>query len=180
VLALAGAGKTFGLSLLFIVLLSLLANLYYFQTALGQDGSVGAVVQRSLTKLLPFVLLSIAVGIVSFAWIPFFGLLIALALMPKLLFSAMILLQEHTGVIDSIKQSWKRTNGYWLPIFGYTLLTAVVVIIILGIALALFSTMFGTGMVSTMASSIISQLLQAFMVIFVVIMGTLIFARPKG
>jgi len=168
-----------GASMLFLLLISAinaLATLFYFNVSLGANGSFIDVVKVSLRKLLPYIALMIILGIISFIWVPLLGIVVAIVVMPKLMFSVMILLHENTGVIDSIKQSWKRTNGYWPQIVGYMIVT-VIIMVIVSMILAMVIGFIPGGMYLL---AIISQLLQAFMVVFTVVMGTLIFAHPKA
>ena len=174
--AMAGMASTTMLFFLFIMAINALATLYYFNVSLGASGTFGDVIKVSLKKLLPYIGLVIVLGIISFIWVPLLGIIIAIAVMPKLMFSVMILLHENKGVVDSIKASWKRTNGYWLPIFGYTILTVILMAIVSIVIIAVLGFIPG-GMY---LSAIVSQLLQAFMVVFIVVMGTLIFAHPKA
>lgn len=172
-----------GVSMLFILLMMLiqaLATLFYFNVSLGENGSFGTIINTSLKKLVPYILLSIVLMIISFIWIPLLGVIIAIIVMPRVMFSVMILLSENKGIVDSIKQSWHRTNGYWLKIVGYTIVTVIVLAIIGFIIASIVEMIVGVGMIGGIISGVIGQLFQAFMVVFVVVMGTLIFAHPKA
>jgi len=86
--------------------------------------------------LLPFafgrmVLLSLWVSIRSLTWIPFFGLLLGLYTIPRLILSPVFLLRGNVSAFTATRESWAKTKGMWLPVLFRLLLLCLLCLVLL-------------------------------------------------
>jgi len=107
-----------GLGLLLTTLIGLLAKCYFVMVAVKDIGDVGEALSVTSRTILPLFGMFLWVIVRSFIWIPFIGILIAIILGPRFILSPLYLLQQKKGVIESVSQSYKATQGYWGKIMG--------------------------------------------------------------
>lgn len=144
----------------------LLASAYPIVIILESKSGVIASFKKSITFIVRFFLASIWIGLRSFVWVAFIGgllvgmstlfkgqqlgllfvalglllilagVIIGLILMPRFAFSMVILVKENCSSRACVRESYKRTYGYWGKIVGNFLLYSLVCSgAVLGIAL---------------------------------------------
>jgi hypothetical protein len=135
------------------------------------------VVRETAAKIIPLLGLSLWIMLRSFLWIPVIGIVIAFFLMPRFLFSGVILLQEEVGVLESARRSYERTRGHWLAIIGTLLaLTICLWVILLG---AYFVSFF-TGPLAGLLMAVCGQLVVGFVTVFVTLFAARFPASVKS
>ncbi len=107
-----------------------------------------------------------------------FGIVIAISVYS--IFSYYVLVNENAGIIASLKRSIKLVQGQWWRVFGFNLLTGLIVI---GAALAVVLVMVIIGMILaiTLAAAVHNQLVVAALIGFLALIGfsvLLIFSTP--
>lgn len=125
------------------------------------NSASGAVFKRTLRVFFPVIGTSFWMFVVSYVWVPMvpaFGLLlwdaaatgeptptgvgvamllilsgavIGFVRMPRLYFAPIILIRESTGITQSVRLSYQRTNGYWGKIVGNSLLFGLIMMAIM-------------------------------------------------
>ena len=150
-------------SIFIMILLSLLASYYYFFVTLD-SGSVQDVLRRTFENLFPLLGLSVWVFLRSFIWIPLVGIIIAIIIGPRFVLSNVILIKEKRGITESVRESYKRTEGFWGKIVGNMIVASVIGWVVL------FVTSMVLGLlgrpIAGFVSPIIAQGVVAFLVIF--------------
>jgi hypothetical protein len=159
-------------------LLGVIAGMYYLIVAVSTSDDLNAVLNSVARNILPLLGVTLWAGVRSFVWIPFVGPLIALFLMPRLVFAQYIYLKEHTGVFESVSRSWNGTRGQWLRIVGYLLgagllgfVALLVVTMVVGVVLSPF------GALLLWVNNVIGQLVAAAIAVFIVLLAPRVLER---
>ncbi|MDP7069304.1 MAG: hypothetical protein QF815_02150 [Candidatus Peribacteraceae bacterium] len=162
------------------MIVSLLGYTYFTVLAVTGEDDPKEVASRSLKLIVPMAGLCIWTLIRSFAWIPFIGPIFAIVLLPRLMFGGVILVKEGTGVMYSVKLSYQRTSGYWLKIFGNSLVAFILVGIASSVINITFSAMSDITLVPMAVSLIVSQLGMAYIYVFTVQLADTVMAQKKA
>lgn len=172
-------GFSTGMSIAFVImfLIGLVYQIYLFLLAL-EEQPAGATMGHIAAIYLPFLGLSLWTMLCSFIWIPFLGIIIGIFTIPRLILSPVIFLKEKTGVFASVKQSFKRTSGYWGKIFG-NLLVVGVCMIVASIVTGIIA-MFTGPTLSPFVSQFLMQIVMAYAIFFVVKLSLTVMANPKA
>lgn len=112
-----------------IGLLSFLSMTYYFVLALESDRRLdwGHVADRVPALLFRLIGLYIWILLRSFAWVPFIGFITSIYYIPRFALSGVILASENKGIIESARESLKRSHGFWWKIFSNALLMGLII-----------------------------------------------------
>ena len=144
-----------------------LSKTYFLILALGLEQDALAALKFSLVKLIQMLGVSLWVLIRSFIWIPVVGIIPAIILLPRFVFSCIIFLTQKKGVLASVKDSYAKTKGKWMIVFkNYLLLLACIVI-----AVALLETAIDSDRaLGHILMLIVWQGLVSFVVVFTVVL----------
>lgn len=121
---------------------------------------------KAASLLLPYLGITILGFIASLGWIPLIGIIPMIIILPRFILAPLILVQEKKGVIDCLKQSWARTDGFWGKIIVYGLVAGICVIVVsIVVSLVL-------GMVLRGLTVYTAPIVQMFLTAYIVIFGT--------
>ena len=147
-----------------------LATRYYLVVATRNISGVGHGFRATLHILLPLIGAAFWVGFASFGWIPIIGLLFFVILIPRLMFTSILVIHHQGGVIDSSKQSFAATKGHWFRIVGTLILLALFVCISTACTFAITSFIsLISGPLGMFALSCVFQIILAFATVYVVV-----------
>lgn len=161
-------------------LLSIIANAYYLALVADGGQSIGPAFARVPRLILPLLCVWVLILLLSFLWIPFLGILLAIIIGPRLALAPVILVQEKAKIIESIKLSYHRTRGYWCKVVGNMLvvvLLLMVVSVIMGVLLSLLST--ASPYLVTVLMQFVGYLTLAYATVFTVQLEGTITKNPK-
>jgi membrane-anchored glycerophosphoryl diester phosphodiesterase (GDPDase) len=149
-------------------------TLYFTILTLDKSQNAQSIVSKMGPLVLPMFGVWIWAVIRSFMWIPVIGLLFAIVLGPRLIFSGVILVKERLKVTECVRQSHARTKGYWGKIVGN--------LIILGLLIFIAQAVLG-GIVSFLPGHkilfvFVSQLVVAFGSVFLVHLALTVMDHP--
>jgi len=148
-----------------MMLIYFLSSAYFYVLAIEQIQDPFVVVRRSLFKVLPLMGVGIWMMLRSFMWVPFLNIFTGIYLLPRMVFSGVILLKENQGVLGSVTSSMERTKGRWTQIIvQYVMLFVVVFVASMIFAMA---SRF-TGPLASFFMTLFGQLLFAFALVFTV------------
>ncbi|HLD32602.1 MAG TPA: hypothetical protein VJB10_03375 [Candidatus Peribacteraceae bacterium] len=178
----AAAAAFVGSTFMFIIamwVISVIGTYYYLVVATGRYMKPGEALRQTINKIISLIALSIWIGVRSFAWVPFIGVVFGIVLMPRFVPAPVLLLRDGKGIFESASMSYARTSGYWGKILGNTIvamLCGFVVFIALTMTLSVLRSVspFLTGVVG----SIVSQLLFAYFSVFTVTLAVTILENP--
>ena len=94
-----------------------LSKTYFFVLALGLEQDALGALRFSLVKLIQVLGVSLWVIFRSFIWIPVIGIIPAIILLPRFVFSCVIFLTQKKGILESLKESNAKTKGKWMIVF---------------------------------------------------------------
>ena len=154
-------------------------GIYYFLLGCGEMPPKA--LRHAVRLLLPLMGVNIWSVLRSFAWIPLLGLIPAIILGPRFFLSSLILIQEHKGIRESVRESYRRTKGYWWKIFGNTLI--VPFCMWLGLLFMFRFTFFLSTMTGSLYSLVITlhvatQFILAYGIIYLARLGLSILQHP--
>jgi hypothetical protein len=152
-----------GVSMLVVTILSLIGSFYYFFVALD-EGTMQESFHKALTHFFPLLGMGLWIFLRSFVWIPFVGIIIAIFLWPRFTLSPIIMMREKLGVFDSVRASYKRTEGLWGKIVGNMIVAGVLVWVVAVVLSIVFSII--SREVGFFLNAIVMQGMIAFLVIF--------------
>jgi|AP95_1055475.scaffolds.fasta_scaffold13903_3 hypothetical protein len=162
-----------------MILISLISTAFYLTLAIEGSQDFMTTLRRVPSLMLPLLGVWVWSFLRSFAWIPVIGILIAVIIGPRLTLSSVILVKEKKGVMESVKESYIRTRGYWGKIvsngFVATLLV-MIVMLILTLGVGLLGSMSMTA--AAIVGSVIQSAMTAFGAIFVVRLSNTISDHP--
>lgn len=197
---------TLGLPLFLVFSLLCLAFQPFVYLCASGERNAGVLFKRSFGLVLPFVGINFLRLFVSYMWIgfvimlggvllavqdpdlggPVIGLgyllfiVLAMVMMPRMLFAELIAVRERPGVLSSLRLSRERTQGYWGKIVGNLLLASLLMFaanFIVFIAAALLAVM---GPFVGMAILVVwLLLLQTLMLIFIHELGITVMQNPR-
>lgn len=118
-----------------------------FLALIGEDSSLGEVLERGLTRFVPLLLVALFTGVLYF--LGFMVLIIpGIILMCILAVTAQACVVEQLGAIESMNRSAELTKGYRWHIFGLYVIVGVcflVIVVLVGVIIGLtISSEFGT------------------------------------
>lgn len=144
-----------------------LSKTYFLILALGLKKDALEALRLSLVKLVQMLGVSLWVVIRSFIWIPIIGVIPAIILLPRLVFSCVIFMTQKKGVLGSAKESYAKTKGKWIIVFkNYLLLFACIVF-----AMALLETVIDSDQaLGNIIMLIVWQGMISFTVVFTVVL----------
>ena len=164
-----------GIFFLGLMLLLLASSTTFFVIAADKD------IRSVPGLLLPMLGVWIWTFLHSFAWVPVFGVLIALYRGPRLLMSNVLLVQERTSIVQSVRQSLLRTRGHWCKIIGNGIaMSVLMVFVILGLSIAAALFALVSPVAAAILASVLQMLVTAFGTVFVVQLSNTIQQNPKG
>lgn len=169
------------LSFLISFLLSVLAGAYYLVLAVHSEKDPQKAAGRLPKLYFPLLGISIWTFLRSFVWIPVLGIIPAIILGPRFVAAPLIHMQEKKGVLASVSESYRRTNGYWGKIIGNMIVMCVclaVVSIVVGIVASFFGVI--SPWLTDWIVSVMSYVLMAYAVVFTVQLSLTVFANPLG
>ncbi len=140
-----GVGPWMTLSVLLHVFVLLAASVFFLLLANRRLDSAYEISRSLPLMIVKMVMLTLCLLIRSFFWIPFFGPLIGLYTIPRLILSPVIYVKGILSIPTSLKESMKRTKGHWLSMIFLLLSLTVLTIaalwfgIVIIIVLAEFS-----------------------------------------
>lgn len=167
-----GVGLVIGLILLVV------ANIYYLLLALGEKDPM-KIAKRIPGLFLPVLGVWVWTFLRSFVWIPIVGWVVAIIIGPRFALSSVILVQERKGVMESVRSSYARTNGYWGKIVGNLIVMALCVMlasIVVGIATSIIGSL--SVWTAQWLSSVAQYVFMAFATVFMVQLALTIMANP--
>lgn len=167
-----GVGLVIGLILLVV------ANIYYLLLALGEKDPI-KIAKRIPGLFLPVLGVWIWAFLRSFAWIPIVGWVVAIIIGPRFALSSVILVQERKGVMESVRSSYARTNGYWGKIVGNMIVMALCVMLA-SLVFGIVTSIIGSLSVWTAQwlGSVAQYVFMAFGIVFMVQLALTIMANP--
>ncbi len=135
--------------------------------ALGLEKDALEAFWLSLIRLVQMLGVSLWVIIRSFIWIPVVGVIPAVILLPRLVFSCIIFLTQKKGVIKSVSESYEKTKGKWTVAFKNYLLLFVCIVL----AVALLETVIDSSRaLGHILMLIVWQGVVSFVVVFTVVL----------
>ena len=170
-----------GMLALVLAVVYFLGSLYYFVQAVDKEKSVGKIVKRAISLILPIIGVTIIFAVISLIGvIPILGAIILLIIMPRLSLACYLIAKEKKGVFESIKLSWKRSKGYWCKIVGNFLLLGIILAVIAwGITIVSPTVMAVSAVLYTVVYVLVTQLLSAFSFIFYANLAETVLGNPK-
>ena len=165
--------------MIFMWILTVVGSFYFLVVATGRHMKPAAALKETMQKFIPLVGLSAWIGIRSFLWIPFIGMIFGIVLMPRFLLAPVLLLKDGRGVMESVSLSYARTRGYWGKIMG----NSIVALFCGSSVYVLFTIILGTlsssvSLLIGLLGSILAQLLFAFFSVFTVTLAVTILENP--
>lgn len=164
-----------GLISIVIALIHLLSASYFLVIAVKGTKDIGMVVKDAVKFVFPVLGLWIWIFLRSFAWIPFVGPFIAIAIGPRFTIAPIYLMENGKGIMESATMSYKVTAGYWGKIFGNMLLLAV----IFWAALLILNVIFAIVGLGWFAMIVGTEIFISFGMIFSMQLARSIIANPK-
>ncbi|MDP7454876.1 MAG: hypothetical protein QF809_05055 [Candidatus Peribacteraceae bacterium] len=144
-----------------------LSKTYFLILALGLEKDALEAFWLSLIRLVQMLGVSLWVIIRSFIWIPVVGVIPAVILLPRLVFSCIIFLTQKKGVIKSVSESYEKTKGKWTVAFKNYLLLFVCIVL----AVALLETVIDSSRaLGHILMLIVWQGVVSFVVVFTVVL----------
>ena len=174
-------GPLLGVAALIGIIIAVFAHAYFLLLALSPTQNAMAVLRKTPALFLPLLGTWIWIGLRSFIWIPFLGIIPAIILGPRFALAPVILVKEKKGVMESVSESYSRTKGYWGKIVGNMIVACLCVVlasIVAGIAISIIG--FMVPVASLWLQAIVKEVLSAFMIVFTVHLATTILANPMG
>lgn len=168
-----------GLLAIGMMILSFVMTVTFLVLAVEESQDVSVIMKRALPLIVPMIGVWLWSFLRSFAWIPVIGIITSIIIGPRLALSSVILVEEHTGVRESVKRSHKRTKGYWGKIvtntFGAGVITMVSCIILL-IPISIFGVV--SSEIATFLGLVVQCTTMAFGAIFIVQLSNTITEHP--
>lgn len=160
-------------------IISIVGMYYFLVVAAGRYMDPKEALRRTIGKIIPLIGLSIWLGIRSFIWIPFIGIIFVIVLMPRFALAPVFLLKDGRGIMESASLSYARSRGYWSKILGNTVVAIVcgmLVYLILGMILRVVGA--ASPLIMGLAGSVLSQLLFAYFSVFTVALAITVMENP--
>lgn len=147
-------------------LLMTLFTLPIILLSIAEREGLAVILLRSMRKAPPFLALSLWVVLRSFIWLFPIGFFIAIVLGPRLALTPVIFLAEGKGVLESARESLRRTAGQWSVVTTNIFLASLGAGVI--VMLLHFFSALGSPTIAMYLQSIITALGAAFMTVFLV------------
>lgn len=161
-------------------LLTVFASAYYLSITFGAADAQVAM-GRAASLFFPLVGMWIWILLRSFIWIPLLGLIPAIILGPRFVLAPVIMVQEKKGIMQSVSESYSRTQGYWAKIFGNMIVMALCMFVVSIVASIVGGFL---GLVSPYATlwvvSVAKYALKAYAVVFVVQLSLTLMQNPMA
>jgi len=159
--------------------ISIIGTYYYLVVATGRHMNTAEALRQTLGKIVSLIGLSIWIGVRSFVWVPFIGVVFGIMLMPRFVPAPVLLLRDGKSIFESASMSYARTSGYWGKILGNTIvamLCGFVVFVAISMVLRVVSpvSLLLTGVIGSIAS----QLLFAYFSVFTVTLAATVLENP--
>jgi len=174
-----GVMPTFAVFFVIMILVSMTSSVYFLLLVIRNAQSAGSVFSEIQGYIFPMIGLWIWMFLRSFVWIPLLGFVIAIFIGPRLALAPVILLRENKGVLESTRQSYTMSRGYWGKITGNLLVMALCVWVVMMIALVAAGAI--TAFVPVLGMTIMSVLQyvsMAYGTIFTVRLSDTILQNP--
>lgn len=168
-----------GLSVLVMLLLGVASSAFFLLLGLNPTQDTMSIARRVPALFFPLLGVLIWTFLRSFLWIPILGIIPAIIFGPRFYLAPVLLVQEKMGVLQSVRESYARTSGYWGKIVGNALVAMLCVMlgsIVLSIAIGILAIML--PLFASWVSSIVGYMFSAFMMIFMVKLSVTILANP--
>ncbi len=170
-----------GLSVLVMLLLGVASNAFFLLLGLNPTQDAMAIARRVPGLFFPLLGVWIWIFLRSFLWIPILGIIPAIIWGPRFYLAPVLLVQEKMGILQSARESYSRTKGYWGKIVGNSIvagLCTMLASIVLSIAVGILAIML--PLLGSWVSTIAGYVFSAFMMIFMVKLSITILANPAS
>ncbi len=167
------------LSVLVMLLLGVASSAFFLLLGLNPTQDTMAIARRVPALFFPLLGVLMWTFLRSFLWIPILGIIPAIIFGPRFYLAPVLLVQEKMGVLQSARESYSRTKGYWGKIVGNAIVAMLCVVlasIVLSIAVGILAIML--PLFASWVSSIVGYMFSAFLMIFMVKLSVTILANP--
>lgn len=174
------AAPYIGLSVLVGLILAVASGAFFLVMALGAQKEAPVIFGKVPGLFFPLLGVWIWSFLRSFAWIPFLGIIPAIILGPRFVLAPVILVKEKKGVMDSVRESYVGTTGYWGKIVG-NMIVAGLCAWLAGVVVAIIAGILGSAIspwVALWVTSVTKYVFMAYMTVFGVQLALTIMANP--
>ncbi len=134
VLAYRSLGLFFLASFILTLCLSILSVTYFFIVMMSPSNNWKALAHKTVTEFFPMLIIFGLVILLSGGWIPVLGIISILIIVPRIMFAPALHLQEHSGIIQSLKLSYHRTKGEWKIYATHLVVMGILTFVLFGAA----------------------------------------------
>ncbi|OGJ58354.1 hypothetical protein A2881_02605 [Candidatus Peribacteria bacterium RIFCSPHIGHO2_01_FULL_55_13] len=162
--------------------LTILSGAYFLCFALGKGKEPTEILNNALFLFLPLLGVWVWSFLRSFVWIPIFGIIPAIILMPRFALAPVILASQKKGVTASVTESYRKTRGYWGRIAGNLAVAGLIFMLVSwGVSLVTIPVALQSKVLSIWIQAVVQQATVGYTAVFLVLLTKTILenAQPQ-